>query len=109
MGLRGTLRIMNHRDPGADRRRTDRLVTGTVNASTTDIVTAAELVRWIRTEALGEPRARVALSTFFLEVPLGTQVAFLAQHGVDEPHALTLAKRLEPLGRPLPLASRERW
>jgi hypothetical protein len=100
---------MSDRDPGADRRRTDRLVTGTVNASTADVVTAAELARWIRTEALAEPRARVALSTFFLEVPLGTQVAFLAQHGVDEPKALALAKRLEPLGRRLPLASRERW
>lgn len=100
---------MSDPDPGAERRRTDRLVTGTVNASTTDAVTAADLARWIRDEAIGQPRARVALSTFFLEVPLGTQVAFLAHHGVDERKALALAKCLEPLGRTIPLASRERW
>ncbi len=90
-------------------RRTDRLVTGTVNASTTGTVTAAELARWIQDEAVGEVRARVALTTFFLEVPLGTQVAFLQQHGIEEIKALALAERLEPLGRPIPLASRIRW
>jgi hypothetical protein len=42
-------------------------------------------------------------------VPLGTQAAFLQQHGLDESRALALAKRLEPLGRTIPLASRERW
>lgn len=96
-------------EAAAGRRQTDRLVTGTVNASTSDAVTAAELADWIRNEALDDVRARVALSTFFLEVPLATQVAFLQNHGADESKALALAERLEPQGQRIPLAIRTRW
>jgi hypothetical protein len=97
---------MSDRNDGA---RVDRLVLGTVNASTHDVVSAAEIACWIREERTTEARARVALSTFFLEVPLGTQVAFLAHHRIDETKALELAERLEPLGRTLPLQLRRRW
>lgn len=103
---------MSERDSAgaaADRDRTDRLVTGTVNAWTIGAVSAAELADWIGSESADEPRVRVALSTFFLEVPLATQVAFLQHHGIDEAKALALAQRLEPLGRTIPLAIRQHW
>lgn len=92
----------------ADSIRTDHLVTGTVNASTRESVTADEIATWIRGEDASLPRARVALATFFLEVPLATQIAFLEHHGIDEAKALAFAERNEPLDRPLPLQSRKR-
>ena len=92
-----------------DFRQTDDLVTGTVNASTTTAVTGDQIAAWIRDENSTDPLARNALSTFFLEVPLGTQVAFLAQHGLDEERALRFATSIEVLGRSIPLQQRSRW
>ncbi len=87
----------------------DELVTGTVNASTTTPVTADQIASWIRNETTSDVLARSALSTFFLEVPLGTQVAFLEQHDLTEDHALRLATEIEMLGRTIPLERRSRW
>jgi hypothetical protein len=89
--------------------QTDRLVLGTVNASSSKAVTADEIVAWIRSEVADEPKQRVALSTFFLEVPLDTQVAFLVEHDLDEDEVLIFAQRLEYLGRAIPLVRRRRW
>jgi hypothetical protein len=89
--------------------RVDRLVLGTVNASTAGEVTAAEIADWIRSEAADEPKQYVALSTFFIEVPLATQVEFLVEHDLDEEKALAFAQQLEPLGRAIPLERRTSW
>lgn len=89
--------------------RTDLLVEGTVNASISEHVRASELAAWIRDQTAETPRARVALSIFFLEVPLTTQVAFLHERAIDEEEALAFAERLEYFGRPLPLAARRNW
>ncbi len=88
---------------------TDELALGTVNAAISDTVSASDLARWIRDEATDEPRQRVALSIFFLEVPVNTQVAFLAHYDIDECKALAFAERIEHLGRPIPLTRRTRW
>jgi len=90
-------------------RKIDDLVTGTVNASAIASVTADQIARWIRDETADDALARNALSTFFLEVPLGTQVAFLEQHELDEEKALRLALEIEVLGRPIPLERRSGW
>jgi hypothetical protein len=91
------------------RRQIDDLVTGTVNASTTTPVTGEQIAAWIRDENTADKLARNTLATFFLEVPLGTQVAFLAQHGLEEERALRLATDIEVLGRTIPLQQRSRW
>jgi hypothetical protein len=89
--------------------RIDRLAMGSVNAWTKNAVSADEIATWIRDEFVGEARARVALMTFFLEVPLGIQVAFLGHHRINEAKALAFAQSIEPLGRTLPLQSRGQW
>lgn len=89
--------------------RTDRLVTGTVNASNSESIAADDLARWIERQDMDEPKKRVAISAFFHDVPLGIQVAFLHEHRLREDDAVRLAKRIEQLGRTIPLASRERW
>jgi hypothetical protein len=90
-------------------RQIDDLVTGTVNAATVESVTADQIATWIRDSTTDDALARNALSTFFLEVPLGTQVAFLDHHGLDEEKALGFATEIEVLGRSIPLQQRSRW
>lgn len=91
------------------RRSIDNLVTGTVNASIRETVTGEQIAAWIREERTDEPLAQHALSTFFIEVPLNTQVAFLESHGLDEDKALRFATSIEMLGRSIPLERRSRW
>ncbi len=68
--------------------RAARLVTGTVNSWTRGEVAASEIAEWIRAEDDSAARQRVALSSFFLEVPVEVQIAFLLEHELDEDKAL---------------------
>jgi hypothetical protein len=92
-----------------DVRRNDDLVTGTVNASNRVPVTADDIATWIREETSDAQLAQHALTTFFFEVPLNTQVAFLHHHGIDEEQALRFARSIDTSRAGVPLERRARW
>jgi hypothetical protein len=87
----------------------DQLTLGTVNSALTTIVAATELAGWLSEERFDvDGRAILAVETFFLEVPLETQVAFLANHRIPETHAVSVARGLG-LREDIPLALKQRW
>jgi hypothetical protein len=90
-------------------RQVDDLTLGTVNASLRGSVTAEELAHWLRTPgSCDDARAGLALSIFFVETPLETQVEFLQLHGIAESQALAIARDLD-VPADVPLAARQRW
>jgi hypothetical protein len=97
---------MNRSD---NRESIDRLTLGTVNASVSSPATAAELAGWLLDGRLAfDGRALLSLETFLLEVPLETQVLFLANHHVTEDQALTIARKIG-LRADIPLAKKHQW
>jgi hypothetical protein len=89
--------------------RVDNLALGTINAGLRSPVSAEELVCWLGAlDAAQDARATLALTAFFVETPLETQVEFLRVHGIDESLALAIARRLA-VPSEFPLAARANW
>lgn len=87
----------------------DELTLGTVNASMRRAVSVEELVAaFSDTCGTRDGRVDLALETFFIEVPLEAQVAFLSRHNIATSHALKLA-RSNGIADDIPLARAERW
>ena len=87
----------------------DEMTLGTVNGSTRTALTAHELADALRTgtDALCG-RDFLAVETFLIDVPLETQVLFLAQHGISERHAVEVAKTIG-VRDDFPLGQSQRW
>jgi hypothetical protein len=80
-----------------------------VNAALISAVAATELAGWLCDGTSGiDGRAMLAVETFFLEVPLETQVAFLAGHQISEYQAVSVAQKIG-LREDIPLALKQRW